>query len=135
MTDFELLQRLYPRDANEMRETMEILPSTVKPIVTLRDAENKYIIRYFVQMVTDPNFIVEVDKTQYEDLKSNPRFLTLQLKWKIVGKKESERKSSNVVIYGVGDINREAVLNADLTMKGLKRYITNYTEYWFAEDV
>jgi cell division septal protein FtsQ len=134
MTDFKKLQLLYKKNAKQVQETFEIMPSVVKPIVTLSDAENKYITRYFIQLVTDKDYIVEVDKIQFENLKNNPRFNCLKLQWKIVGKKESERKTVNVVIFGVQDINRETILKADLTMAGLKQYITDYTEFWFAEE-
>lgn len=135
MSNVDLLQRLYPTRVKSLQQTLEDTPQTVRPTVTLADAENRQISRYFVQMVTDTPYIVEVDKTQFERFKRNPRFNTFELMWSIVGKKESVRKSNNVVIYGVEDINREKVITADLTMPGIRLYIQDYTEFWFSEAI
>jgi len=133
MSNTSLLAELFPRDAKKIQETYEVGPQPVKPVVTLRDADNKYIDRYFVQMVTDPNYIVEVDNIQYDTFKSNPRFNSAKVRWKIVGKKESVRRSGNTVLYGVEDINRDEILRTNLTMPGIRLYITDYTEFWVFE--
>lgn len=134
MTDTRRLTLLYNTDAKEIQELFEVMPTTIKPTVSLSDAENGYITRHFLQLVTDKDYIIEVDKIQFENLKINPRFNSLKLKWKIVGRPESERKASNVIVQGIADINREEILKADLTMPGIKRYITDYTEFWFGEE-
>lgn len=135
MIDTKLLQKLYKSDEQRLTRILDEMPTQSLPIVTQSDAKNKFITRYFVRQVTDKDFIVEVNNTQYEELKENPRFVTTQIKWKIVGKKQSMTLLNGVVISGVEDTNRVVVSEADLTFGGLLKYITSYLEYWFAEEV
>lgn len=135
MIDMNLLIKLYEDNERELTEILDVTPTPVPVIITQSDVRTGYVTRYFVRLVNDKNFVVEIDKNQYENLKENPRFLTVKLQWKIVGKKETLKLRSGVNIFGVEDINRIEVANVDLTFEGLRRYITNYLEYWFAEEV
>lgn len=135
MIDQELLEKLYDSDKERLTEILTSTPAQVLPTVTQVDVKNKFIMRYFVRQVTDKNFIVEVDNIQYEEFKENPRFVTVKIKWQIVGKKQNMTLLNGIVISGVQDTNRTVVSEADLTFGGLLRYITNYLEYWFAEEV
>lgn len=134
MIDRELLIKLYKNNERELTEQLQQTPSVVLPIVTQLDARNGYIMRYFVRQVNDKDYVLEVDKKQYENFKSNPRFIVASVKWKIVGKKETVKYNTGTNLFGVEDINRIAVANADLTFGGLRRYITNYLEYWISEN-
>lgn len=131
MTD--LIDKLYPEDADELREKMEVRPNYVRPIITLADAEKKYITRYFIRQTNDELFITEIDQAQYDNLKDNPRFIVTEVKWKIIGRKETLTYFSGAKDYGVADANLQAVSKADLTFGGLLRYIKDYTEFWYAE--
>ena len=135
MIDTDLLQKLYKSNEQRLTDTLDRIPSQVLPTVTQTDAKNGFIIRYFVRQVTDKNFIVEVNDSQYYELKENPRFVTTEIKWKIVGKKQNMTLSNGSKIFGVEDTNRVVVSEADLTFGGLLKYITSYLEYWFAEEV
>lgn len=135
MIDADLIQKLYKSDEQRLTRILDEMPAQSLPIVTQTDAKNGFIIRYFVRQVTDKGFIVEVDNSQYEELKENPRFVTTTVKWKIVGKKQNMTLLNGVTIYGVEDTNRVVVSEADLTFGGLLKYITSYLEYWFAEEV
>lgn len=135
MIDLALVQKLYKSNEQQLIDTLDKMPSQVLPTVTQTDAKNKFIMRYFVRQVTDKDFIVEVDNSQYEEFKENPRFITTTVKWKIVGKKQNMTLLNGVTIFGVEDTNRVVVSEADLTFGGLLKYITSYLEYWFAEEV
>jgi hypothetical protein len=135
MIDIDLIQKLYKSDEQRLTRILDEMPTQSLPIVTQTDAKNGFIIRYFVRQVTDKGFIVEVDNSQYQELKENPRFVTTTVKWKIVGKKQNMTLLNGVTIYGVEDTNRVVVSEADLTFGGLLKYITSYLEYWFAEEV
>jgi hypothetical protein len=63
-------------------------------------------------------------------LRENPRFITTQLQWKIVGKKATTVASSGAKNLGVRDYNLLEVTRADLTFGGLRRYITDYLAFW-----
>jgi len=135
MIDLALIQKLYKSNEQQLIDTLDKMPSQVLPTVTQTDAKNKFIMRYFVRQVTDKDFIVEVDNSQYEEFKENPRFITTTVKWKIVGKKQNMTLLNGVTIFGVEDTNRVVVSEADFTFGGLLKYITSYLEYWFAEEV
>jgi hypothetical protein len=135
MIDIDLIQKLYKSDEQRLTRILDEMPTQSLPIVTQTDAKNGFIIRYFVRQVTDKDFIVEVNDSQYYELKENPRFVTTEIKWKIVGKKQNIKLLNGVTIYGVEDTNRVVVSEADLTFGGLLKYITSYLEYWFAEEV
>jgi len=135
MINTDLLEKLYKSDEQRLTNILDIMPTQVLPIVTQTDAKNKFIMRYFVRQVTDKNFIVEVDNSQYTDFKENPRFVTTQIQWKIVGKKQDMVLSNGITMIGVEHTNRIVVSEADLTFGGLLKYITSYLEYWFAEEV
>jgi hypothetical protein len=135
MIDIDLIQKLYKTDEQRLTRILDEMPTQSLPIVTQTDAKNGFITRYFVRQVTDKNFIVEVDNSQYEELIENPRFVTAKIKWQIVGKKQTLQKNNGIYMYGVEDINRIAVSEVDLTFGGLLKYITSYLEYWFAEEV
>ncbi len=134
--DQDILNKLYkPNKVKDFTDILDTSPRPIKPVVTVEDAKQKYITRYFIRQVTDKNYVMEIDNTQYEQFSENPLYTTVEIKWKIVGKKESIKKSEYVIIPGVEEQNKNAVIDADLTFGGLRRYITNYLEYWFAEDV
>lgn len=133
MTDIKLIQKLYPKDKNNIIKTYEVRPQVMPPIVTLSDLENKYIKRYFVRPSNHTDYVTEIDERQFSDFKNNPRFVTVMIKWRIVGKKETIKMSNGINSLGVRDTNKETVRKADLTFGGLMKYITDYTEYWQAE--
>jgi hypothetical protein len=134
MIDQKILDSLYKSNEQQLKEFLEPIPQQISPIVTQKDVTNKYMIRYFVRQVNDQLYVVEVNKQQYESFKTNPRFITVKIKWKIIGKKETTVLSSGAKIYGVDDQNRIEVETADLTFGGLRSYITSYLEYWFSEE-
>lgn len=135
MIDRNLLNKLYPQKSQGLSKILLGNPTPVRPIVTQTDAEKTFLYRYFVRSVSDVDFVVEVDKKQYQELKKNPRFVTAEIKWKIVGKQNNENLQNNIIVYGTTDLNRQAVANADLTFGGLRKYIQDYAEFWVAEKV
>lgn len=133
MIDVDLIKKLYKDKESELSDILDKTPVQRLPIVTQQDTKRGFLTRYFVRQVNDVNYVVEVDKNQYEDFKENPRFITTKLEWKIVGKKETIRYNTGVNSYGVEDINRITVADTDLTFGGLRKYISSYLEYWVAE--
>jgi len=129
------LKKLYPFKRQQLSSVYEAQPTTVRPVITQGDAENGYVNRYFVRQVNDTTFVVEVDQTQYSKFSSNPRFIATTIKWKVVGKKEIEYLPSGTPVYGVIDINRQTVANADLTFGGLRKYIQDYAQFWVGETI
>ncbi len=131
MIEQDLLKLL--RNSQELTDILENNPEYSKPVVTQSDADRGFITRYFVRQTNDSTFIVEVDKNQYTQFKDNARFITIELEWKIVGKLETVMLSNGANLYGVKDINRIAVADVDLTFGGLRKYISDYGEFWLRE--
>jgi hypothetical protein len=125
-----LLNKIYPEKERLYRKMFEVMPVAFKPTVTLQNVEDKYLDRYFVQLANDKDYIVEVNAQQFEMLKSNPRFVTVSVRWKIVGVTGTVTRDDGTIEWGVSEINKQIIASADLTMKGLKKYITNYLEFW-----
>ena len=136
MTDRELFRKIYPAMKEKDIQKLEATPEYVRPTVTVKDRDNKFMIRYFVRTITDKNMVTEVDKKQYNEFKNNSRFVTTEIRWKIVGKKETIKKktpSGELELLGTIDSNKIIVTQADLTFGGLRNYITNYSEFWLGE--
>lgn len=133
MINTNLFSLIYS-DNNKLVTQLQETPEIATPIITQSDVENRFFSRYFVRPTNEKNYVVEVDNKQYSNFKQNPRFNTVEVKWKIVGKKETIELFPNVYLYGVEDVNRQEVISQDLTFGGLREYITNYTEFWFSED-
>lgn len=131
MIDTDLLNTL--SNAKTIQKILETTPQQVKPTITQTDADRGFVIRYFVRQTNDKTFIVEVDKNQYYKFKENPRFITVELEWKIIGKLETIKLQTGANLYGVKDVNRITVADADLTFGGLRDYISNYEEFWLRE--
>ena len=131
MIDQNLLSLL--NNGDELTEILENMPQYVKPVVTQSDADQGFITRYFVRQTNDSSLIVEIDKNQYTRFKTNPRFITSQINWKIIGKLNTVTYQNGANLYGVKDLNKIAVANADLTFGGLMKYIYDYGEFWLRE--
>jgi hypothetical protein len=133
MTDIRLFRKIYPQSADKLIPKMEVMPEYVKPVVTLSDKDDGFVMRYFVRPTVNVNLVVEVDKKQYSEFKNNSRFITIEIRWKIVGKLETIKQLNGIELFGTIDTNKIAVSNADLTFGGLRNYITNYSEFWLGE--
>jgi hypothetical protein len=118
----------------EIEQILEPMPQTIRPTVTQSDADNGFIMRYFIRQVNDKTFVVEVNENQFYRLENNPRFIGVEVKWKIVGKLETIKLPNGINLFGVKDENRITVADADLTFGGLRNYITNYGEFWLREN-
>lgn len=134
MIDAELISLLKKQSDSSFKKGLIEMPVKIIPIITQLDVSNKFIIRYFSRYVNDKLTVVEIDKRQYDSFKKNPRFMVTSIRWKIVGKQDTQYLLSGIPIYGVAELNRIAVAEVDLTFGGLRSYITNYLEFWIAEE-
>lgn len=134
--DKDFLNQLYtPTGTDELLDVMRDAPTPYRPIITQSNAEDGFIIRYFVKQVSDKKNIVEVNDEEYNRLRDNPRFITTQIRWKIIGPTETVLTSAGIKNLGVRDYNLLEVSKTDLTFGGLHRYIRNYVEFWLAETL
>ena len=133
----EDLLRIIARDkltAKRLRSTLRDVPQPKTPIITQSDVDAGVVIRYFAKYANDNRTVVEIDRLQYERLQGNPRFTTVTLEWRIVGQLNTTTTSNGIVYRGIKELNEQAVANADLTFRGLRRYITNFEEFWVSEN-
>jgi hypothetical protein len=134
--DTNFLRQLYANQSQEKTfpTSLTAAPTSALPIITSVEVADGFVTRYFIRSVTDTSYILEIDKRQYELFKQNPRFVTTQVKWKIVGKTETTITEYGAKNLGVRDYNILQVSKADLTFGGLQRYIRNYLEYWLYDE-
>lgn len=137
MIDRDLLKIMFPEklQANQWASYIEDTPVPRKPVVSQLDVEDGFVYRYFVRQANDVRTIVEIDKIQYQKFKKNPRFKVVEVRWKIVGKKENDETTSGIVSRGVRDFNLQTVSKIDLKFGGLMKYIKDYTEFWVGETI
>lgn len=105
-----------------------------KPL--LSDYNNGIITRYFTIKVND-GVIIEIDKLQYDLLKSKAKngidfnlYEPVSLKWKISGVKKDIYKGNIIVTYGVEDTNKRTVERLAKKYPTLKTYLSNWLEFY-----
>lgn len=106
--------------------TIPILPTVVKP--TKKDYEADTFYRYFLQV--NKAKITEISKEQFDTKSKNIRpFEKLtKLEWKLQGP-ISDIIVKGSVFTGARSVNKNAVMELDKTMKGLKELVTDYAEF------
>ena len=130
----DLLEEIYKNNLNFYTKILDKSPELKFPVITKEDGSNGFVVRYFVRFANDLKSVVEVDEAQYNLFSSNPRFVTVKIEWKIIGKKETTTSPSGIKVLGVADVNRNEVQVADLTFISLHMYIKNYLEYWLYDE-
>jgi hypothetical protein len=172
MSDINELYSLVKREKNF--DKFKIPVRLYKPVLTEKNFRDGFVERYFAKYTPSPSLnITEVDEFTFKQLRKNPMYQIIELRWQIVGKKNNyiinkdccnnkpitiieqtgtifnltpaefgarnfkvgDRIVSNGynIALGIESQNRKSIEFADLTMPGLIRYITNYTEYWQGE--
>ena len=113
----------YNRISNELKKGF--IRTSVKahiPTPTERDYKRGYIVRYFVQSTSNTSApVYEVNGTGYSKFTSNPYYKTVELDWRLTGKREDVRKS-----------NKVSIQIASETMSRLKLYLPNLVQFYDA---
>jgi hypothetical protein len=106
--------------------TIPILPTVVKP--TKKDYEADTFYRYFLQV--NKAKITEISKEQFDTKSKNIRpFEKLtKLEWKLQGP-ISDITVKGSVFTGARSVNKNAVMELDKTIEGLKELVTDYAEF------
>lgn len=108
---------------------MSNTPLSNKPRITQRNISDGYVMRYFVTHISIFR-IIEVDSTQYNTLKFDPLYRTLQLKWVIGGVANNITTTDGKTLFGAKHQNETTVEHYDKQMPGLKRILTNPLEFF-----
>ena len=98
------------------------------------DYQKGYLFRYFVQMKTDPDNIIEINKKQYDTHASDvgidkELYSAIKFKWLILGQAYDFFKDDVRIVSGVIHSNKRIIELKDRKMPGLINKITQYSEY------
>jgi hypothetical protein len=103
-------------DVNDFRS---IRIKTHIPTPTDDDYKIGYIQRYFAQKANDDaSFVFEVNERQFERLSQSPFYRTVELDWKISGKREDVR-----------EMNRKSIRFVTPQMKSIGLYLPNHLQF------
>jgi hypothetical protein len=117
-------------------ELKKKLPISVPVRISSVDITNKFINRYFLKKINDFK-IIEIDRTQYNDWKSNNIdkivYTGIEIQWAISGNIEDITQGS-VRIPGVLSINQENIKRAVKEIPELKLFLSNPLEFYTNSD-
>lgn len=103
--------------------------SSIENLPTPQDYKTGLMKRYFLKN-TITNKIIESDKTFYEkDIRSKKLYVQkLVIKW-VITKPVKDIFNQGYVFEGAATRNKKAVMKANLEMKGIIDYITDYAKF------
>lgn len=93
------------------------------PTVTTSDIDKQSFTRYFARSVSSDHQIgeiIEINKTQYDQLKKVPLYQVVSLPWRIVGKISDVYSGTARIYTGVATSNVLSVQTADQTLPGIR---------------
>lgn len=108
-------------------------PLSNRPKISSADVARGHIMRYFIRHISIPK-IIEIDKMQYAIFKSNPLYITLELKWIINGFTNNIVATDGNIIYGVRHQNQMTLGFAEQKLSGIKNFLRNPLEYFQGID-
>lgn len=106
------------------------VPFSIRPKITSTDISRGYILRYFVTHVSILR-IIEIDKFQYDILKVDPLYNTIELKWMINGVERNFIAKDGNLVIGTRYQNETSIAYYNNKMPGLNRILRNPSEYFF----
>jgi len=114
----------------------EIQIESYIPVITKQDRMQGYITRYFARPSNQHDGeIMEISKTTYDRVKSNPFYICVSIEWRISGDLEdktptiSTPNSPRLQYTGVVTANRLSLELANETLPGMNHQITNMTQF------
>lgn len=107
------------------------IPKTIVPSPKPGDYESSFIERYFIQRVNDTyGFIYEIDKNEYNTIKSNPYWLTEIINWRIAGPLNEVYGDNGLLIdKGVINSNKATIAAASKKLKNIGLHLTNVLQF------
>ena len=106
-------------------------PNTIVPIPTNNDYADAYIVRYFVQRVSDVNgFVYEVALSEYEEYLENPYWIVVSMRWRISGPLNVVYDANGKLIdKGVIESNKASLSITSLKIKNISLYLPNIKQF------
>ena len=109
---------------------MAPLPISSRPIIRKKDEDIGFVTRYFVRHTSVRNYIVEINKEQYDVYKNAPGYITIELPWAINGYSNTVYGANNVKFIGAKQKNLKVIELYEAKMPGLKRILLDPLEYF-----
>jgi hypothetical protein len=109
---------------------MAPIPISSRPIIRKKDEDIGFVTRYFVRHTSVRNYIVEINKEQYDVYKNAPGYITIELPWAINGYSNTVYGANNVKFIGAKQKNLKVVDLYEAKMPGLKRILLDPLEYF-----
>ena len=106
-------------------------PKTIVPVPTDNDYADSYLIRYFMQRVSDINgFVYEVSESEYQYYFENPYWVSTTMRWRISGPLYAVYDSNgNLVDKGVIESNKASLSITSLKIKNISLYLPNLKQF------
>jgi len=116
---------------NKTKYSLEI-PKTFVPAPTDVDYSNGFIQRYFIQRVSDINgFVFEINSDTYQELLTNPYFISTIVRWRIAGpKNETFNIDGSIDDKGVINSNKASIQIASAVLKNIGLYLVNPLQFY-----
>lgn len=121
------------KDLVSSKETFSLKsPNTIVPTPTGNDYVDAYILRYFIQRVSDVNgFVYEVSQTEYADYLENPYWIAVSMRWRISGPLDMVYDSNgNLIDKGVIESNKSSLSIISLKIKNISLYLPNLKQFY-----
>ena len=106
-------------------------PKTIVPVPTYNDYADAYLLRYFMQRVSDINgFVYEVSESEYQDYFDNPYWVSATMRWRIAGPLYAVYDfNGNLVAKGVIESNKSSLSITSLKIKNISLYLPNLKQF------
>ena len=106
------------------------------PAPTKQQYDDATLMRYFVRQTNHTTGeIIEISKTSYDRLRTNPFYIAIEMPWRIAGAVEDvvgppTNNAPARVYTGVRTANRLALEMADEALPGMRNQITNLLQFY-----
>lgn len=114
------------------KETFSLkTPNTIVPIPSNNDYADAYIVRYFIQRVSDVNgFVYEVSSPEFENYLENPYWIAASMRWRISGPLDTVYDSNgNLIDKGIIQSNKSSLSIISLKIKNISLYLPNLKQF------
>jgi len=106
-------------------------PKTIVPKPSNNDYASAYLVRYFIQRVSDDNgFVYEISESEYESYFENPYWIVATMRWRISGPLNMVYDSNgNLIDKGVIESNKSSLSIVSLKIKNISLYLPNLKQF------
>lgn len=105
-------------------------PTFYYPMPNEADYNKGSFTRYVTKRVNSGlETITEVNEAEFNRTSRDPLYITAKFSWKITGPLHDDLSDPNYPIYGIIDTNKRTLDVVEKTIKGVKNYFKNLSQY------